>query len=492
MIKLIPIVVLILVTLAAAPSPAQTGAPTSSAPSRGGGNNSGTGNSSSGSSGSSSSGEVTIYRRVTVEIGNLLPGSIDLGEPEENQAQTPDEPAVRDTPVFVDLPVPLVRPAIYRGRPILVDAPHDPGKLVVIFSPEVTNPEALMRAVRSRTAFALELITQRQRAPDNLVVALYRIPAGSDLSVILGVLRSVPGVVGAQPQYLYRGQAGAAAPADMTSLQYAPRKLRALRARAAGDGKGVTIGLIDTGVDLDQPGFGDADISVFDVLPGRAVNDLGHGTSLAGLMLASRGFDGIAPGARLVAIRAFDTGPDGAAISGSYEIAAAIDLAVNEGVKVLNLSFAGPRDPLVLSVLDDAAASGLIFAAAAGNGGPEAAPAYPGAHRDAIAVTATDIKDRVFSGANRGFYIAVAAPGVDVLSPVPGASFEMLTGTSIATAHVTAIVALMLERNPGLSRQQVIDVLKGSARDLGEPGPDNLFGAGLADAEAAVEAAAHE
>ncbi len=482
MIKLIPVLAMILVSLVAAPAMAQT-RPTPNTPSSGG---------TSSSGGSSSSGEVTIYRLVPVDIGNLLPGSVDLDGPDDNNARTPDAPAVRDRPVRVDLPVPLVRPATYRGRPILVDAPHDPEKLVVIFRPDETDPDAMSRAVAARTAFALDLITLRQRKPDSLVVALFHIPSGADLSVILGVLRSVPGVVGAQPQYLYRGQADTSAPTDMTGLQYAPRKLHALSARATGDGEGVIIGLIDTGVDLDQPGFGDADISVFDVLPGREVNDLGHGTALAGLMLANRGFDGIAPGAHLVAIRAFDTGDDGAAVSGSYEVAAAIDLAAAEGVRVLNLSFAGPRDPLVLSVLDDATESGMIFVAAAGNGGPDAAPAYPGAHKNAIAVTATDIKDRLFSGANRGFYIAVAAPGVDVLSPVPGANFEMLTGTSIATAHVTAIVALMLARNPGLDRQQVIDALKGSAHDLGLPGADAEFGAGLADAEAAVAAAADE
>lgn len=478
MIKLTPILllVLVLVTLATAPGLAQRQNQTQDPPGSAGGSN-------------SSSDSGTIYRLVPVDIGNLLPGSLNPGDPDEDSDQTLDEPAVRDTPVFVDLPVPPVRPDTYRGRPILVDMPHDPEKLVVIFRPDETDPEAVMRAVGARTAFALDLIDLRQREPDNLVVALFRVPAGSDLPVILAALRSVPGVVGAQPQYLYHAEEEAAAPADMTVLQYAPRKLNALDARADGDGTGVTIGLIDTGVDLDQPGFGGADISAFDVLAGREVNDLGHGTALAGLMLANRGFDGIAPGARLVAIRAFDTGPDGAAVSGSYEIAAAIDMAVAKGVQVLNLSFAGPRDPLVLSVLDDAANSGIIFAAAAGNGGPRAAPAYPGAHRDAIAVTATDIKDRLFTGANRGFYITVAAPGVDVLSPVPGTTFEMLTGTSIATAHVSAIVALMLERNPSLSRQQVIDILKGSAHDLGEPGADDAYGAGLADAAAAVAAA---
>ena len=149
-----------------------------------------------------------------------------------------------------------------------------------------------------------------------------------------------------------------------------------------------------------------------------------HGTALAGLMLAAAGFDGISPGARLVSVRAFDTGADGAVISGSYEIAAAIDVAVANGARILNLSFAGPRDPLVMSVLDAAVEKGVILVAAAGNGGPEAAPAYPAPTKALSPSPATDDRDALFSSANHGWYVAVAAPGVDVLSPMPDNRFD--------------------------------------------------------------------
>jgi len=99
-----------------------------------------------------------------------------------------------------------------------------------------------------------------------------------------------------------------------------------------------------------------------------------------------------------------------------------------------------------------------------------------------IAVTATDAEDKLFQGSNRGHHIAVAAPGVRLLLPTPGGSYDMLTGTSFAAAHISGIAALILERDPTLSPDSVRRVLLSTARDLGPRGRDKDFGAGLADA----------
>src|SRR5438132_2901844 len=93
----------------------------------------------------------------------------------------------------------------------------------------------------------------------------------------------------------------------------------------------------------------------------------------------------------------------------------------------------------------------LPSSAAAGNAGPNSPPLFPGADPSVIAVTATDVDDALFSGANRGNHIAVAAPGVDVLVPAPEGAYQFTTGTSVAAAEVSGVVALMLERNPSLT-----------------------------------------
>ena len=452
----------------------------------------------------------------TNRTGNNNPGGINLGgflgrvvtqtviQAVEDAATRPTEPPVQDpvpqqtpanqttskkkTPEYRDVTLPQARPPQYEGRPITFpDGDYDLEGLLVVYKPDANASDGLgAPGIESR--YGLEIVSRRTLALGDLVVALYRIPPDRTVAELVAALQGDPAVVSTQPQYIYRVSQSDTAPADMRALQYAPARLNALIAREAGDGAGSVIGLIDTGIDLTQPVLDTARIDSFDVMDNVAVSDRGHGTALAGLMLAGIGLDGIAPGARLVSVRAFDKGADGAVISGSYEIAAAIDVAIANGAEILNLSFAGPRDPLVMSVLDAAAERGVILVAAAGNGGPDAGPAYPGAHRSAIAVTATDDRDALFAGANRGYYIAIAAPGVDVLSPMPENHFELQSGTSVATAHVSGLVALMLQQDKALTRESILAIFDATAHDLGAPGPDAEFGAGLADAAAAVAA----
>ena len=93
----------------------------------------------------------------------------------------------------------------------------------------------------------------------------------------------------------------------------------------------------------------------------------------------------------------------------------------------------------------------MILIGASGNAGPKSPPLWPGADPNVIAVTATDSGDKVFRQANRGPYVSVASPGVEILAPAPQAGYQLSTGTSIATAHVSGVVALMLERDPTLT-----------------------------------------
>jgi subtilisin family serine protease len=131
-----------------------------------------------------------------------------------------------------------------------------------------------------------------------------------------------------------------------------------------------------------------------------------------------------------------------------------------------------------------------VMVAAAGNAGPKSPPLYPGANANVIAVSATDAQDRLFAASNRGGYIAVAAPGVDIFLPAPDEKYQMTSGTSFSAAYISGLVALMLERNPALKPAEVRAILMKTARDLGAPGRDDLFGAGVADAYAAVSAVA--
>ena len=110
----------------------------------------------------------------------------------------------------------------------------------------------------------------------------------------------------------------------------------------------------------------------------------------------------------------------------------------------------------------------------------------PAADRNVIAVTATDIEDRLFTGANRGNHIAVAAPGVDILVPAPDGNYQFTTGTSVAAAHVSGVAALLIERNPKLTPSDVRRILTRTAKSLGSRERARDFGAGLVNAYQAV------
>src|SRR5262249_546000 len=132
---------------------------------------------------------------------------------------------------------------------------------------------------------------------------------------------------------------------------------------------------------------------------------------------------------------------------------------------------------------------GIVLIAAAGNAGPRSPPLYPAADPNVIAVTATDVEDALFAGANRGSHIAVAAPGVDVLVPGTRGTYQFTTGRSVAAAQVSGVVALLIERNPSLAPADVRRILTRTAKAIAPKGRERDFGAGLVNAYLAVSSA---
>jgi subtilisin family serine protease len=184
-------------------------------------------------------------------------------------------------------------------------------------------------------------------------------------------------------------------------------------------------------------------------------------------------------------VHAFDDTP-GVARGNSFAIYKGLQWAADNGARIVNMSFAGPVDPTLQRLLAAAYDKGIVLVAAAGNAGPKSDPLYPAADPNVIAVTATDSDDHLFQMANRGRHIAVAAPGVDIFALAPGDEYVFTTGTSIAAAHVSGIVALLLEHKPSLKPGEIRAALTATAQPLGPPRPDSDFGAGLVNAYRAV------
>src|SRR3984885_4456618 len=317
-------------------------------------------------------------------------------------------------------------------------------------------------------------------------IGLFRITGGKTVEAASREFAGDGSVRSVQPNFRYILQDQNAGLSGGDPAQYALSKLRLPQAHTLADGANVTIAVIDSGIDLKHPEFAGVTITAFDALNSKE-GPHAHGTGVAGAIVAHVRLMGSAPAAHILAIRAFGTSGK-AAESTSYVILRALDLAASHGAQIVNMSFAGPKDAIVGRGLAALAARNIVMVAAAGNAGQKSPPLYPAADANVMAVSATDAQDRLFAASNRGSYIALAAPGVDLFLPAPDDKYQIASGTSFSSAYISGLAALVLQRNPVLKPDEVRAILMKTARDLGPPGPDDQFGAGEADAFAAVSA----
>lgn len=242
--------------------------------------------------------------------------------------------------------------------------------------------------------------------------------------------------------------------------------------------KGLAVGVIDTDVDLNHTAL--HTIHIAHVLPrNRVSGPTWHGTGVVALLVGDRrsGTPGLIPHAKLHLANIFFRDHKGDFAADTASLKSALLLMERLGVKVVNMSFAGPRDEVIEPVINELSAKGMVFVAAAGNEGPNAPPSYPAAYKPVIAVTAINPDRRVYAFANRGNHIDMAAPGVHIWTAVPGNREGYYTGTSYAAPFVTAIMATIHRSTHGKRKPQILDQIRYD--DLGTRGEDPIYGRGL-------------
>jgi subtilisin family serine protease len=276
-------------------------------------------------------------------------------------------------------------------------------------------------------------------------------------------------------------------------------------------GRGVTVAIIDSGIDYTHPdlggclGAGCKVVGGYDLFNDDAdpMDDAGHGTHVAGIVAANGSIQGVAPEASLLAYKVLSSSGFG----WQSTIIAAIERAHIEGADVINLSLGGGGDPLdpLSKAVDNAVRGGVVVVASAGNGGQYGYETVgsPGAARKAITVGASDKSDTIAEFSSRGptpiiygLKPEVTAPGVSIVSTVPTGTCILcdpsgllaLDGTSMAAPHVAGAAALLLERFPAWTPDRVKAVLMERSISLGH----DLFteGSGRIDAYAAATPAA--
>lgn len=416
---------------------------------------------------------------------------------DQNQTATPSSRSSQTPPSGPTVP------AVEAGRPGFAvpantERRYVPNEVLVVLRDDAT-PTQIAGLER---ALGLTPLATARIGLINAEVRRYRLRPGASVPGVVTSLSNRSIVTRAEPNFLFELQLDPPAapktdkptktetPANTQGkeagpAQYALDALHVTQAQKLAKGKGVTIAVIDSGLDETNPDLKDTVSEHFDAL-GAPFKPHAHGTAIGGAIVASHKLKGIAPEAKLIAVRAFVGATAGANGTG-FDVLRGLDFAAAHGAKIVNMSFAGPEDALLKTALDAARERGIVAIAAAGNGGPRAKPLYPAAEPGVIAVTATDADGKPFAKANRGAHVAVTAPGVDVIAPGLGDSVQITSGTSIAAAEASGVAALILERRPNATPEEVGTLLRQTATRLAvEP---NAVGAGLINAQAAVEKA---
>lgn len=333
------------------------------------------------------------------------------------------------------------------------------------------------------TAQGFDLIEELAVPAFSLTSRRLEIPPGVTLSEARQIVRSLPSGQDADFNHYYRSEQSAFE--NCRDLE-CPARIAidwpSIPNRESACGRTVAIGMIDTGINETHDTFAGARLdlrrlSQDDFDPSRAV----HGTAIAALFVGdpTTRSPGLVPGSRLVAVDAFHRvgGDERADV---FKLVEAVGVLAGQDVGVINLSLAGPPNTVLAGLMDRLVfEQDIVVAAAVGNLGPNAEPAYPAAYDPVIAVTAVDRNLSVYRRAVRGPHVDLAAPGVDVWTAASISGARPKTGTSFAVPFVSAAAAMLRETRPDLDAAAIEGELRRLARDAGDPGPDPIFGAGL-------------
>lgn len=237
---------------------------------------------------------------------------------------------------------------------------------------------------------------------------------------------------------------GPTGPDPYRDLEYGLDLAQVDAGRGVTDGKGARIAVLDSAADANHRDL--LGTRVVPIANGPATTPAAHGTMVAGIVHAIEhnafGIEGIAPGAEVVSIPICTPASNGTSDECKLsDLLRGVDLAWENGAQVLNMALVGPPNPLLRRAMDRLDQLGVLLVAAVGNEGLDE-PRYPAAYASVIGVGAVDAEGQLYPRSNRGPAVEVLAPGVEIVSTVPGDAFAFGDGTSLAAANVTGLLAL--------------------------------------------------
>lgn len=364
--------------------------------------------------------------------------------------------------------------------------PYAAGELLVTFKPGAGGKkiESSLQNIKARTQKELPEVKSRLISFPEIKNERARAAREKALEKKKQALGQDPAVEAVDYNYVRQPSLTPNDPYFLGAPQYGFIKTGFPKAWDRVRGKTIRLAIVDSGIAAGHPDFVGRIAVQKDFVNNDPIaedND-GHGTHVAGVAGANTGNRyGVAGGCfacGLIIAKVLGSG-------GGYDsdIADGIIWSANNGAHVINLSFGGPGSSSVLeNSVNFATGKGAVLVAAAGNE-DTSIPIYPAAYPNVIAVAATDKYDRRASFSNYGDWVDIAAPGVNIVSTLPG-GYGYKSGTSIAAPHVSALAALL--RNQGRTASQIRYQMQRTAVDLGAPGRDLYYGYGRINAADAV------
>ncbi len=384
------------------------------------------------------------------------PGGLAQGKPD---APRPSAPPRAGVGVTLDLGIlfRLLAPGL-GGAQTDPGGPHVPGRVIMLREgANATVETTRVPEAREAARFRLEAL--------DLTLVEFAVEPGAESAVVDALARALPDAVVDRMAWLDPQQ-------GLPARLYAAAAIRLPTPMPSPQSGRPRLGVIDAAPSQDLPLAGTLRIERFDGdAPGHE-----HADAVLCLLAcradAGSGFRGLLPEADITLIAILGRAPGDRLRGSTLGLAQALDRLLALRVPVVNLSLGGAGDTVQRAIVERALARGLVLVAAAGNAGPEAPPVYPAAWPGVIAVAAHDAADRPYDRGNRGDYIALAAPGVELWLPLDGGRY--VSGTSFAAPIVAARLAWAAARGEPVA----LGALCARARDLGPPGRDPVFGCG--------------
>jgi minor extracellular protease Epr len=242
--------------------------------------------------------------------------------------------------------------------------------------------------------------------------------------------------------------------------------------------KPVSIGMIDTAIEIKHSALKKATIKTQDFMQSTVQKPTGHGTAVAGLLVGDEGrLKPLLPKAVLYSASVFYSRNQYSQGATLLNLVRALDWMVANKVRVVNMSLTGPDNPILKRTIQKTDEQRVIIVAAVGNEGPASRPLFPAAYPQVIGTTAVDSKQQIYRWANQGEQIDFAAVGVSVITSRANNQIGHETGTSMAAPVVSAFVSCNISNDT--RKEDVVEILRQKAIDLGENGKDKVFGYGL-------------